>query len=63
MPLETVRRLIVLSIDRSSSKSEWENPTMTSQKMLKEVFAILKSSSQWHIEAPFQTMIELEQGA
>jgi hypothetical protein len=51
MPLETVRRLIVLSIDRSSANSEWENPTTTSQKVLKEVFTILKSNSQWHIEA------------
>lgn len=51
MPLETVRRLIVLSIDESSAKSEWENPTTPSQKVLKEVFAVLKSRSHWRIEA------------
>ncbi|MCZ6624277.1 MAG: hypothetical protein O7B35_08630 [Deltaproteobacteria bacterium] len=50
MALEDVRRLIVLSIDKST-KTQWDNPASTSQKVLREVFAALQASNKWGIES------------
>jgi len=50
LALKDVRRLIVLSIDKSA-KTQWDNPTTTSQKVLREVFASLQASNKWGIES------------
>jgi len=50
MALGDVRRLIVLPIDKST-KTQWDNPASTSQKVLREFFASLQASNKWNIES------------
>lgn len=49
-PLPIVKQIILRSIN-NSGKTQWDAPTTTAQKVLREVFASISTHNRWDIEA------------